>query len=408
MMRPIIFLDRILRMDLQNKQHLKELIRRYVEGTATEAERQFVDRYYTYFEDHPDILDSLHPEQQNALGWAMADHISENISDKSKVLPLWKKAWFSAAASILIILTLVGSLYWMSSSKEKTSLAQVPILSDFEPGSNVATLTLSDGSKLQLDGQHNGPIAQQGDVAILKREDGLLEYDRKGQAGKGSQKPILNTISTPAGGQYRIVLPDGTQVWLNAKSSIEFPTFFAGNSRKVRVTGECFFDVATNADLPFIVNIQDREEVVVTGTAFNISAYLDDSEIQTTLVEGSIQLGPLGRPSQVSLKPGDQASLNEKGHYELRKVDLSQTTAWKEGLFQFHNDRIEVVMNQIARWYNVEVEYAGNIPQKTFSGKIHRNVNASQILEIITFAGVNFKMLPSNREGVKGKILVTQ
>jgi len=264
-----------------------------------------------------------------------------------------------------------------------------PSNNDLAPGGNKAILTLSTGKQIVLTGARNGKLAQQGDADITKTADGQIVY------GKGDESAAAevsyNTTSTPRGGQFQVVLADGTKVWLNAASSITYPTVFTGTDREVEITGEVYFEVAHNAAKPFRVK-SNGQIVEVLGTHFNINAYKDEPVITTTLFEGSVKINK-GTASAL-LKPGQQSLVTENNHAIkiTDNVDLDQALAWKNGKFYFTNTDIEEVMRQVARWYDVDIEYEGKVPNIRLSGSCYRNLTASKALAILEYTGINFKI----------------
>jgi ferric-dicitrate binding protein FerR (iron transport regulator) len=273
-----------------------------------------------------------------------------------------------------------------SSAKELTRQTR----KDLAPGGNRAVLTLGDGSTIVLDNAKNGILAQQGNTKVLKL-NGKLSYN---PGNARHDETVYNTISTPRGGQYQIELPDGSQVWLNAVSSIRFPAAFAGNERKVEITGEAYFEVAKNAAMPFKVVIatpsENGTEIEVTGTRFNIMAYNDEAAVKTTLLEGSVKINQESKA--VPLKPGQQARWHDKSIKIIDHVDTEEAVAWKNGYFQFASASLQQVMRQIARWYDVDISYAGKVPERRFGGKISRDNNASEVLKVLELSKVKFRI----------------
>lgn len=253
------------------------------------------------------------------------------------------------------------------------------------PGSNRATLTLSDGSSIDLDGAKSGELASEGITDIKKTEQGKLVY-APGQASAAASKEMYNTVSTPRGGQYHVVLPDGTKVWLNAASSIYFPTQFKGNRREVRLRGEAYFEVAKDKLKPFIVAVNDSE-VEVLGTNFNILSY-DDEVLTTTLLEGSVKLKHLG--AERTIRPG-QAAMLYKG-IQVEEVNVDDAVAWKQGVTAFSNADIYSIMRQISRWYDLDVVYRGQLPERKFTGKIPRSARLSKVLKVLELSNINFRI----------------
>lgn len=295
---------------------------------------------------------------------------------------------WAAAASVLL---LAGIALWWARPAHTPATAHVQTPPDVAPGGNKAILTLSDGSQITLDSAGNGLLAQQGGSKITKKANGELVYD---DAGTKDGKILYNTMSTPLGGQYSLILPDGSKVWLNAGSSITYPTAFTGTERKVNVTGEAFFEVARNAAMPFRVTANNTT-VDVLGTHFNINAYADEATIKTTLVEGAVRVSAHHR--QLILKPGQQAKVGQSDVQVTDQVDLSAITAWKEGYFSFTNADLPTVMRELARWYNLEVSYEGKIPDRVFNGEIGRSLTLSQVLKGLSKTRIKYRIEDGRR-----------
>jgi len=287
--------------------------------------------------------------------------------------------WRAAAAVIILIAT---GAYFLFQNKPQQSIAvqkKQPPVNDIQPGGNRAVLTLADGTRIILDSAHNGDISQQGHTKVIKLNDGRLAYKSHNE---NNAEPVYNTISTPKGGTYQVILPDGTSVWLNALSSLRFPTFFSGAKRTVEMTGEAYFEVSKNKDMPFTVTANGMD-VEVLGTHFNVMAYNDEDVLKTTLLEGSVKVNKNGKT--VLLKPSQQAKLT-KTNNDLKvsdDVNTAEETAWRNGMFQFNNADIAEVMKQVARWYDVEISYSGTMPSDHFTGKISRNSSLSKVLKIL-------------------------
>jgi hypothetical protein len=298
--------------------------------------------------------------------------------------------YIAVAASVLVFL-IIGIYITRDQTGKKIKPEAASIIKerDFTPGGNKAVLTLGNGSTIVLDDIKTGILSEQNDTKIRKTEDGQLVYIAK-ENGVEEPVPVINTITTPRGGEYRVILPDGSKVWLNAASSLSFPTHFTGKERRVECKGEVYFEVAKNPSMPFIVKV-NRTEVKVLGTHFNIMAYEDEDALKTTLIEGSVQV--LHNNSKNILAPGDQAVINRTGTVKVKSnVNVSEVIAWQKGLFEFKSAGIESIMRQMSRWYDVEVSYRGQVPVRQFTGKISRNVKASELLKMLEYAGVNFKI----------------
>jgi Fe2+-dicitrate sensor, membrane component len=298
------------------------------------------------------------------------------------------KYWWAAAA---ILLGIIVTLYFSTGDSREDWLSQHEMQSEFvadvAPGSDKAVLTLTNGTQVILDSTNNGVVCQQGGTTVFKK-DGQLVYspDKATQA-----ETSFNMLSIPRGGQYQLTLVDGTKIWLNSASTLLFPTVFNGNNRKVTITGEAYFEVAKDAVRPFLVTVNtnagdsNKLTIEVLGTHFNINAYADEEMVKTTLLEGSIKLNH--KNFSKLLKPGQQAQFDKSRTVKvMNDVDLDETIAWKEGNFQFEDTDIESVMRQLARWYDIQVEYKGKI-NKHFGGTISRNVNLSKVLNLLENTG---------------------
>lgn len=303
--------------------------------------------------------------------------------------------WWAAAACFVLAAAGLLLLPGRKSQPEST-LVQNVSPQEVLPGGNKAVLTLGDGTQITLDSASNGMLSQQGNAKVIKLANGQLAYN----IGDGHAAEIMyNTVRTPRGGQYRILLPDGTEVWLNAASSITYPTAFSGDERKVKVSGEVYFEVAAiqqdSRKVPFIVDIttaagQKKGEVEVLGTHFNINAYDDEAAVKTTLLEGAVKISRDGATA-VTLRPGQQATLNAPIKV-INDVDMSQVIAWKDGYFKFTQADVGTMMRQAERWYDIKVEYPNGAPPDLFSGTLPRSVNLSQFLEILVYSDVNAKI----------------
>jgi transmembrane sensor len=330
-----------------------------------------------------------------------AASILNNILKRGKGFVIQKKNsktvytfWLGLAASVLIIL---GGAYFISDKKEhaiakQDSSSSVGLKTEKSakilPGGHHAVLTTSDGKAIILDSMPNGLLTQQGSTDV-KKLGGLLEY-KAPASFIGDTVISYNTVSTPRGGQYQIVLSDGSKVWLNAASSIRFPTAFSGSLREVELTGEAYFEVAKNKEKPFQVKVRDLK-IAVLGTHFNVKAYEDESEIKTSLLEGSVKIIQ-GKEAGL-LKPGQQAVINFKDDkVKIANADMVEVIAWKNGLFRFEGANIETIMREIGRWYDVEIVYAGKVPRRRFEGKINRNAGLSEVLRILELSNVKFSI----------------
>jgi transmembrane sensor len=322
----------------------------------------------------------------------------QNAAEKVKIAPIFRRRWIRVAAAAVLLIG-AGAVYKFADDKEREQ--QIVRINaenekhDVAPGGNKAVLTLANGSVIILDSATNGTLTQQGNSKVIKLSNGQLVYNL---VSKKPNEILYNTISTPRGGQYQLTLADGSKVWLNAASSLRFPATFTGNERNVELTGEAYFEVAKNASMPFKVNVAGKAEVEVFGTHFNINNYVDETTINTTLLEGKVKVTPLSNSklriqNSRMLAPGQQAILNNNGQISLnKKVNVEEVMAWKNGIFNFNNADLQTVLRQLSRWYDVDVVYEGAIPQREFEGKMERNLNLSQVLKILEKNNVHFKI----------------
>lgn len=293
-----------------------------------------------------------------------------------------RRNWWAAAVLLLI----AGGAYFLLQPGKPDSVLAVKQQQEIQPGKEGAILTLADGRKLLLDSMGNGIVtSQNGTQVVLK--DGQLSYE----AGLNG-KPVINTMTTPRGRQFRLNLPDGTTVWLNAASSLTYPTAFTGNERAVEITGEAYFEVAKNEKMPFRVHINKATTVEVLGTHFNVSGYADENSINTTLLEGSVRLKTADQT--LILKPGQAGHAGATGQFLhlAGSVDTSAVMAWKNGLFNFEGMKFDAVMRQLARWYDIDVEYEKGVPNIEFGGKMDRALTLSNVLSGLQASKVHFRM----------------
>jgi ferric-dicitrate binding protein FerR (iron transport regulator) len=299
-------------------------------------------------------------------------------------LPLFR---YGAAAAVILGIAVA---IFLPSRRHKQQPAQSPAenlaTTPIPPGGNKASLTLAGGRIILLDSIANGQLAVQGSTTITKNDDGQISYNAAGAA-----IALENTLTTPRGGQFQLTLPEGTKVWINAASSITYPTAFTGKERKVTIKGEAYFEVAQNKNQPFIVQVQDGPQVEVLGTNFNINAYTDEPSIRTTLVSGSVKVRYKDR--SLLLKPSQQALLTRQQQLALDTVpDIDEVLAWRNGFFAFNKAPLEIVLRQLSRWYNVDIVYSDGVPAIRFEGEMKRDLNLSEVLNILRKMEVHCKM----------------
>ncbi|MBA9076255.1 FecR family protein [Rufibacter quisquiliarum] len=372
-----------------NKRY-QDLAEKWLNGTITPEEEQEFSTWYHTDQDAPVTVTSYYAESEAEHKAKIFHAIKESINQEKESRSSRKKTflatWISAAAVIALLLVSVGAYFSLlqegGSSIKAVTKPHLRYKNDVPAGGEKALLTLADGQVIVLEESRDGMELEQGIAKVIKM-NGSLAYN---QGVKGNNNEVVyNTVSTPRGGQYQVVLADGSKVWLNAASSIRFPTAFTGKERKVQLIGEAYFEIARNTAMPFKVEAGEVE-VKVLGTHFNVMAYQDEKVLETTLLEGSVQVTQAEK-EQV-LVPGQQAVHQYGGAgFKLKKVDVEDVTAWKNGVFLFEQSDLKQVMRQVQRWYDVEVVYEGTVPALAFTGVIPRKENVSKLLEVLEMTG---------------------
>jgi ferric-dicitrate binding protein FerR (iron transport regulator) len=309
-----------------------------------------------------------------------------------------RRGWLrtAVAAAVFIAVAATAYYYWPVRS------GRMPVVKveDVRPGGNKALLTLADGREVALD-SNSTQTMQQG-AASIQKQGGQLVYT----AGKHGSEPEFNTLRTPRGGQFKVQLPDGTNVWLNAASSLRYPTAFNGTERLVQVSGEAFFEVAKDAARPFRVAVSKHHAIIVLGTRFNVKAYNDDVIAKTTLLDGAVKVTfNTGKLQEVQLQPGQQAQVSaaEATMQLVKQVNLDQEMAWRSDAFSFEGQTLEEIMKQISRWYDIDVVFQGKVPEISFGGGMSRDVSLKEVLDFLRDSRVHYK-LESNGK----KLIITQ
>ena len=369
----------------------------YIEGNSSKEENVQLFKQVESLDNEAltSILDSLwnEPEHSKTVlspekAEAIIREILRKVPAKPSKRPVVSQKWFLLAAASVLLLFIVGE-YLNNVIRDHQNIANSQqIANDLPPGTTKAVLTLADGSTIVLNNAVNGNLAKQGSTKILKLDKQLV-YKNAGN----ETKVLYNTISTPRGGMYQLVLADGSIVYLNSSSSIRFPTSFPGKERRVDITGEAYFEIEKNSSMPFIVNVAGKGEVTVIGTHFNVNAYPEEASINTTLLEGSVKVSVINSTNSCVIKPGEQAELNTNGQISINSnPDIAVITGWKNGLFIFKSQNIGSIMRQISRWYDIDVLYSGELSKETFSGIVSRNSNLLDVLKILQVGGVKFKI----------------
>lgn len=375
------------------------LFYRYFDNTATSAEKQELMELVNVNEYSEDIQQLMQEAWETFIAerevfsqetsQKMLEQVFASNSIGSAPVHLKLLRWSKYAAAAIVIILATAAFWFFSSRSQKTINYSTAAnqKQDLLPGKNSALLTLADGKQVVLVDASTGKLALQGNTEIIKSDNGQLQYLSLNSDNK--QEVLYNTLSIPRGGQYKVVLPDGTQVWLNAASSLKYPTAFNGNERVVQLEGEAYFEVAKNAAQPFRVEVKDVK-VTVLGTHFNINGYTDEAHIKTTLLEGSVKISK--GPVQQLLHPGEQAITGKSSTIEVVKANSDEVLAWKNGYFNFHRSNLQEVMRQLSRWYDVDIKYEGKVPDREFGGEISRNSKASEVLKILELSDVHFRI----------------
>ncbi|QIH35959.1 FecR family protein [Sphingobacterium sp. DR205] len=383
---------------LKNEFHISQLIVAHLRGTITEAEQLKLDEWLSESPMRARLMDELREESHFNKELMFFDEVDKDaiwtkltkklIQDETSKVSSIKKYWKAlAAASIILAVFAAGMLYYNNFSTDRT-LSAISNNNEVNPGKIGATLTLANGERIKLSDAANGQISEDAGVRISKSANGQLEYEVEENKHVSSG---YNVLSTAKGETYKVLLPDGTQVWLNAASSIRYPTNFSSHStRKVLLEGEAYFEVASDTSRPFIVKT-NMQETKVLGTHFNINSYSDEPNVLTTLLKGSISV--YGDNKVKILKPGQQANLSKSGNLQVRRVDTEPIISWTKNEFMFDGDNIDAVMRKIARWYNVEIVYQGVRTTDKFNGTVSRFSEVHEVLQLLEKTGtVKFRV----------------
>jgi ferric-dicitrate binding protein FerR (iron transport regulator) len=380
-----------MKLSQKDQERILAALRKFSRGQATEEEILFVNQWFSYAETQPDILDSMTGEARDLLEKEMHQRITKDIRVPGPAIVrpvhfLGRRLKYAAAAAVILIGGITG-MYAIFHGPKRMDPAQTAVsrhpVNTIEPGSTRAILQLGDGAEIQLDSAHNGSLAQQGGTKIIKVQAGSLVY----QTGTSNNDQIsYNTLVIPRGGYYNVTLPDGTKVWLNAASSLRFPSSFSGNSREVELHGEAYFEVAANKKMPFYVSI-NQTSVQVLGTHFNINGYDDEGSIRTTLLEGAVKFR-YGSDEKL-IRPGQEAIYSRQARSAtVQQADTNQVMGWKNGFFEFDNLDLPAIMRLIARWYNVDVSYHST-RKIELTGSLSRRSKLEEVLQLLEKNGVH-------------------
>lgn len=406
-----------------DKKTVTHLLKKYTEGNCSAEEQALVDRWYLAEAAKRNSADPQNPiadrdriwkglQKQLALNTIDADDAEAKETEKHvKTIRLTRLKWMAAASVLLVASFFVYR--FVSADNHEVLMAEIR-KNDIAPGKNMATLTLPDGKTIKLSDNKTGIVI---DARGLAYNDGArlnthpAQSDTVQQAGNASITPFtafskkMMNVTTPRGGTYQVLLPDGSKVWLNAASSLSFPQEFDKQARVVMLIGEAYFEIAKKPEHPFrVMSIGQR--VTVLGTHFNINAYRDEHRIKTTLIEGSVQVYAGASKEEVTLKPGQQTIMNFQD-LKTTQANIEEVLAWKNGKFRFVNEDIKSIMEKISRWYDVDIDYRGDVTREKFSGQVSRFSNVSDILEVLQLTGfVHFKIENTGQKAKERRIVV--
>lgn len=380
-----------------SQQRLQYLLDKLLTSDCTEAEKQELFQLIETVDDEPQLQNVLegawmrYNQPSHVVSEDRSATILKNILNENQVLPLRRKRklWpYMAAASLVVIIGLAVYRLSLPATKEPGEPNMAVITNDVKaPDKSKATLTLAGGQQIILDQAQSGTLATENGSRVVMEKDGQLVYEKTAAANTQATYNILNN---PRGSRVvSLTLPDGSRVWVNAGTSLTYPTAFAANERKVVLTGEAYFEVAKDAKKPFIVNTPGGANVEVLGTHFNINAYDDEPAIKTTLLEGSVNVKSAF--GNIILKPGEQSSISQSSHTS-HPIEVQTVMAWKNGLFDYNRSDITEVLRDAARWYDIEIVYEGKKPADTFTGGIDRTATLTELLTILQMTGVRFKL----------------
>lgn len=366
------------------EKEIQALIERYISGECSPEEKEFLERWYT------DELQKRTTEVEQNEAQIVKDEIWGRIIDERPQLRrrriVWS-VWAGAAAAVLLIGLFVTYQRQKLNESNVSKKEMATVLPEILPGGNKAVLTTGDGKQIVLTDEADGVIEQGEGFIIRKQEDGLVSFEITDH--KGNATLANNTIETPKGGIYQVVLPDGSKAWLNSASSISFPSNFSAEERKVSIKGEVYFEIQHDVERPFRVQAA-QQQVEVLGTKFNINAYEDEPYVRTSLIDGSVKVK--GATQEHVLKPGFELSTTKNGDDRVGKADIEAIMAWKEGVFQFDRVELAVLMRQLARWYDVDVDYRGAYAEDEFVGKIKRNEDIQKVLKVLRYGNIDISL----------------
>jgi len=389
----------------QNEQYYQELLAKFLDDQCSREELEVLLDFLAKEESNPLLSSALREDlneetQREDISSEASGRILTALMRKTNapgIIAIKRKRTFFLVAAVVAAMSI--GLFFLA---PRSSVNHAPantinyaqrFKNDVQPGANKAVLTLGDGSTVNLDDAQNGSLTKQGGTDVIKKGN-KLSYNSTHTA---TEQIVFNTIATPRGGQYELQLPDGTMVWLNAATTLKFPTAFSGKERRVEIAGEAYFEVAQNRNAPFIVSVNNAE-VQVLGTRFDVMAYNDEGAIKTTLLDGGVRF-KCHDDSSV-LKPGEQSMLLRNGKIKINNgVDIDAVMAWKNGMMNFNNADLTTVMRQLSRWYDVDIEYQNASFNQTFIGELPKSLTLMDVLQALERTG-------NLRFGIEGKKII--
>lgn len=378
------------------------LLAGYLRNTLSDAERLELEQWLAANESNRAILEELINEEKAGEEWRRLAYYHERTEKareelaaeiKKRKASRTRRLFFYRAAAVLLLLVSAAAVIWQTQLRQADHITTTEYAENVLPGSQKAQLVLSNGNSMELNTGSDTSFMQGASVKV-QQQQGLLAYE---DINNNYEEIQFHQLITPKGGEYHLLLEDGTHVWLNAASSIRFPTRFTGTERRVQLSGEAYFEVAKDAKKPFIVDLNQHTSIQVLGTRFNVNAYTDEERIHTTLLEGAVAVnsGSFGR----TIAPGQRAVTDHDGNKAIivETADTVRAVAWKNGVFDFNDTKLSEVMRQVSRWYNIDIVYEKSIPDIKVWGRMERNQNLQQLITILNGMDVRVKLESINK-----------
>ncbi len=393
---------------MEHNEHIKHLYRKYLDNRITDSEKAELYAFFAEANDEVvgEVIDSYLHGNHEIPDLSHLSEVTGRVFLRVQQAVTYRRrrfSWLPYAAAVVLVLA-VGLFFLNKSIRNRE---QGLVMAEIQPGGNRATLTLADGRTVDLSSEQTGIIV--GDEITYVDGSGILSPEvGKSERPEDNRHAGLTTndlrLTTPKGGTYQVILPDGSKVWLNAASTLEYPARFSGNIREVKISGEAFFEVAEDRSRPF--KVLTRNQVVdVLGTSFNINSYPEEAVVKTTLISGAarVSVARTGSPGKtkhdtgLTLAPGEETVLTKTGTIKKQQADVESAISWKEGLFVFSGVPFDVIMRQIGRWYNVDIIYETGIPEVFFRGEMRRSMELSVLLEFLRDSGIRFRVEEGRR-----------